>query len=81
MQNGNVHLMLTRSARPMNAGAQDVLFYIYSAALVAYRNDLISRGVEVGEISYPEYMPEGEFRIDDPDGYCLLIGQSDEVSL
>ncbi|MCC6320583.1 MAG: hypothetical protein IT438_04005 [Phycisphaerales bacterium] len=27
------------------------------------------------EITRPDYMPAGEFRIADPDGYCLLIGQ------
>lgn len=29
----------------------------------------------VYEITYPAYMPEGELRMYDPDGYCLLIGQ------
>lgn len=26
--------------------------------------------------TYPPYMPEGEVRIHDPDGYCVLVGQS-----
>lgn len=29
----------------------------------------------VFEVTRPEYMPEGEIRVSDPDGYCLLIGQ------
>ena len=29
-------------------------------------------------IQYPVYMPGGEFRVHDPDGYCVLIGQLDE---
>lgn len=29
----------------------------------------------VFEISRPHYMPAGEFRIADPDGYCILVGQ------
>lgn len=29
----------------------------------------------VSTITYPEYMQKGEFRIEDPDGYCLLVGQ------
>ncbi|MFO0838294.1 MAG: hypothetical protein U1D55_07170 [Phycisphaerae bacterium] len=29
----------------------------------------------VFDISKPHYMPEGEIRVSDPDGYCLLIGQ------
>jgi hypothetical protein len=81
VQNGKAHLMLTRSEKPMNPGARDVLFYLYAADVVAYRDELAARGIKVSPLSYPFYMPEGEFCVDDPDGYCLLIGQSDEVSL
>ena len=81
VDNGKAHLMLVRSARPMNPGAQDVLFYLYAPDVAEYRAEVAARGVKVGPITYPVYMPEGEFRIDDPDGYCLLVGQSDEVSL
>ncbi|HPF40586.1 MAG TPA: hypothetical protein P5081_13435 [Phycisphaerae bacterium] len=27
------------------------------------------------DVQYPPYMNEGELRVHDPDGYCLLIGQ------
>lgn len=26
-------------------------------------------------VSHPDYMPAGEIRVADPDGYCLLVGQ------
>lgn len=29
-------------------------------------------------IHHPPYMPAGEFRLHDPDGYCILIGELDE---
>lgn len=29
-------------------------------------------------IHYPPYMPAGEMRVHDPDGYCILVGQLDE---
>lgn len=29
----------------------------------------------VFSITHPSYMPEGEMRVSDPDGYCILIGQ------
>lgn len=29
----------------------------------------------VFEVSTPHYMPAGELRIADPDGYCILVGQ------
>lgn len=30
----------------------------------------------VFEITRPFYMPEGELRVADPDGYCILVGQT-----
>lgn len=32
------------------------------------------RGI-VSTIHHPEYMPAGEIRVEDADGYCVLIGQ------
>lgn len=43
---------------------------------VALRNALIERGVKVSEIAHPFYLPAGEFRVDDPDGYCLMVAQA-----
>ena len=70
------NLMLARTARPLNPDSQDVLFYLYATDLVALRTELIAQGGKVGEISYPDYLPEGEFRMQDPNGYCLMIAQS-----
>jgi hypothetical protein len=69
-------LMLTRASEPVVASQQAVLFYLYSPNLVALREHLIGAGVRVSQITYPEYMPKGEIRLDDPDGYVLLIGQA-----
>lgn len=70
-------LMLTRGDEPVIASQQAVLFYLYSPDLVALRESLLAAGVKVSVITHPPYMPKGEIRVDDPDGYCLLIGQSD----
>lgn len=72
------NLMITRSERAIKAEAQDVLFYLYATDLVGLRNELLARGLKAGEICYPEYLPNGEFRLDDPDGYCLMLGQAAE---
>ena len=69
-------LMLTRASVPVVAGQQAVLFYLYSANLPALREHLLANGVNVSPITYPEYMPEGEVQVEDPDGYVLLIGQT-----
>src|SRR6266851_2263176 len=47
---------------------QAVLFYLYATDLVALREHLLTHGVRVSSITYPEYMPKGEVRVDDPDG-------------
>jgi hypothetical protein len=68
-------LMVTRSAEPVIASQPAVLFYLYSPDLIALRKHLFASGVKVSGITYPEYMPKGEIRAEDPDGYVLLIGQ------
>jgi catechol 2,3-dioxygenase-like lactoylglutathione lyase family enzyme len=69
-------LMVTRASEPVIPSQQAVLFYLYSPDLVALRDHLLAKRVKVSKISYPDYMPKGEIRLEDPDGYCLLIGQT-----
>ena len=76
LSRGQADLMLTRASEPVIASQQAVLFYLYSPDLIALREHLLASGVRVSPITYPEYMPKGEIRIDDPDGYCLLVGQA-----
>jgi hypothetical protein len=61
----------------MNPDAQDVLFYLYIDGVAPYREQLINAGLQPGELKYPFYAKHGEFRIDDPDGYCLLVGDTE----
>ena len=69
-------IMFARASEPVIAGQQAVLFYLYSPNLIALRDHLLAIGVKASPITYPDYMPKGEIRVDDPDGYCLLIGQA-----
>ena len=57
-----------------------VILYLYAADLAALRQQLIDRGISVGVISYPSYLPKGEFELHDPDGYTVMVGQSYEQS-
>ena len=66
-------IMVTRTGRPLNPGAQDVMFYLYVENMPAYRQHLVDRGVQVGEIKYPFWSPGGEFRVDDPDGWTWIV--------
>jgi hypothetical protein len=73
---GQADLMITRASDPVIPGQQAVLFYLYSPDLIALREHLLASGVKVSPITYPDYMPKGEIRAEDPDGYVLLIGQA-----
>ncbi|MGZ8868263.1 MAG: VOC family protein [Thermoanaerobaculia bacterium] len=70
------NLMLGCVERPLQPEAQDVLFYLYASDLVALREKLLLEGLRAGQITYPDYLPKGEFQLKDPDGYCLMIAQS-----
>jgi catechol 2,3-dioxygenase-like lactoylglutathione lyase family enzyme len=77
LRSGAAWLYLSQADAPIDPKQQAVLFYLYSPDLQAMRARLIAEGVTVSEVTYPPYMPKGEVRVDDPDGYCLLIGQED----
>jgi catechol 2,3-dioxygenase-like lactoylglutathione lyase family enzyme len=70
------NLMLARATEPIVPSQQAVLFYLYSPNLITLREHLMAEGVRVSSITYPDYMPKGEVRVEDPDGYTLLIGQA-----
>jgi catechol 2,3-dioxygenase-like lactoylglutathione lyase family enzyme len=69
------NLMLSRSER-LDSSVRGVLFYFYASDLVGLREQLVTAGVNPGPIEYPDYLPKGEFAIQDPDGHCLMLAQS-----
>lgn len=77
LTSGDTRLMLTRADAPVNAAQQAVLFYLCADDLVGLREHLLANGIAASAITYPFYMKKGEIRVTDPDGYVLLIGQSD----
>ena len=68
-------LMLALAGERVDPHAQAVLFYCWAPDIAALREELVRDGVEVGEVTHPFYMPAGEIRVADPDGYVLLVGQ------
>ena len=73
-------LMLALASGPIDAAVQAVLFYCWAPDVPRLHDELAAAGVEVGEVTRPFYMPAGEFRVEDPDGYVLLVGQLDDSS-
>ncbi|MFL5242023.1 MAG: VOC family protein [Gemmataceae bacterium] len=72
------NLMLVHGNELVGPDSKIVLFYLYATDLVALRARLIGASVKVSEISHPEYLPAGEFRTEDPDGYTLMVAQAGE---
>jgi predicted enzyme related to lactoylglutathione lyase len=73
LENGAAQVMLTRASEPVVPERQAVLFYLYFDDVAATKALLTEAGVDTGPICYPFYAPRGEFRVTDPDGYCLMV--------
>jgi catechol 2,3-dioxygenase-like lactoylglutathione lyase family enzyme len=67
-------LMFLRAEKAIDVSAQAVLFYMYTPQLTQLREQLAGAGLKVGPIKHPDYMRSGEIRLDDPDGYVILVG-------
>jgi hypothetical protein len=73
---GEGQLMLARADGPVDASEQAVLFYLYAPDVQALRAALVERGVKAGPVKYPFFAPRGEFRLEDPDGYVLMVAHT-----
>jgi catechol 2,3-dioxygenase-like lactoylglutathione lyase family enzyme/ketosteroid isomerase-like protein len=80
LEAGSAQLMLARADAPVVADAQAVLFYLFARDLFGLRDRLVAAGVNAGEIADGRPGPAVEMRVEDPDGYVLMIAQiSDEA--
>jgi len=66
-------IMLTRAGQSLDSGSRHIMFYLYSTDMPAYREQLISRGITVGEVTHPFWSPDGEFQVEDPDGWVWMV--------
>lgn len=73
LEQGNAALMLGKASGPVAAAQQAVLFYLYFDDIAATRAELVGKGLPCGAMSHPFYCPKGEFRLEDPDGYVLML--------
>lgn len=76
LEGGAGQLMLARASEPVDPGQQAVLFYLYFDDLAAVHARLRADGLPVGPMTHPFYCPRGEFRLLDPDGYCLMLAHT-----
>ena len=74
LESGPARLMLAHGA-PVDHRAQGVLFYLYARDLASLRDHLVAHDVAAGEIVDGTPGPKQEMRVEDPDGYVLMIAQ------
>jgi catechol 2,3-dioxygenase-like lactoylglutathione lyase family enzyme len=68
-------LLMVTTGDPVDQGEQGILFYLYSTNLAALRDQLLTAGIDVGEIVDGTPGPREEMRLTDPDGYVLMVAQ------
>jgi catechol 2,3-dioxygenase-like lactoylglutathione lyase family enzyme len=75
LERGDARLMVTEADEPVDPAAQAVLFYLYTRDLGTLRERLVAGGVAPGEITTGGPGPDRQMRVEDPDGYCLMVAE------
>ncbi len=75
LESESANLMVGLAAEPVEASRQGVLFYLYFDDIAQTHAALQRLGHAPGAITHPFYMPGGECRLEDPDGYVLMLAQ------
>src|SRR3954447_14019991 len=73
LQRGQARLMVAHAAERVDPFVQAVLFYLYAEDLDAVHRRLADAGARPGPIGSGAPGPDREFRVSDPDGYCLMV--------
>jgi predicted enzyme related to lactoylglutathione lyase len=76
LRSNDAHLMLARATDPIMPEQQAVLFYLYVPDVVGLRQRLIDTGIAAGDVRYPFYCRRGEFQVNDPDGYVVMVAHT-----
>lgn len=77
LESGSARIMLVRAAGPIDPRQQKVRFYLYAEDLDALHSHLSANEVSVGPIVDGTPGPDREMALRDPDGYCLMIAETE----
>jgi ketosteroid isomerase-like protein/predicted enzyme related to lactoylglutathione lyase len=77
LESGRAQLMVTTDGDPIEPSGQGVLFYLYSPDLAALREQVLRSGVDAGPIEDGTPGPREQMKLTDPDGYVLMIAQTE----
>jgi catechol 2,3-dioxygenase-like lactoylglutathione lyase family enzyme len=78
LYNGGAQLMVTQAEEPVTPSQQGVLLYVYGAKVEELHRTAVAAGIDAGPVQRPFFSPLGEFRIEDPDGYVLIVTHVEE---
>lgn len=70
-------VLMVSAGEPVDQGDQGILFYLYSDNLAALREQLLAAGIDAGEIVDGTPGPREQLLLTDPDGYVLMVAQTD----
>lgn len=79
LRSGAAELMVAQAEEPPDPAAQRVLFALRTADLDGLRQHLRARGHHPSAIVDGSPGPRRELRVDDPDGYCLMIAEGARI--
>lgn len=68
-------IMLALADAPIDHREQAVLLHLYTDDLASLRDHLVGHGIAAGEIFDGTPAPKRQLRLDDPDGYVLMIAE------
>lgn len=75
LESGAASLMVGLADEPVDASRQAILFYLYVESIAQAHAGLVERGHAPGPVRHPPHLPRGECRLEDPDGYVLMIAE------
>jgi catechol 2,3-dioxygenase-like lactoylglutathione lyase family enzyme len=77
LEGERAQLMVSTDGDPIDPAGQGVLFYLYSPDLAALRDQLLEAGIKAGPIEDGTPGPKQQIKLTDPDGYVLMVAQTD----
>jgi ketosteroid isomerase-like protein/predicted enzyme related to lactoylglutathione lyase len=77
LESDRAQLMVSTDGDAVNPAGQGVLFYLYSSDLAALREQLLGAGIDAGEIEDGSPGPRQQLQLTDPDGYVLMVAQTE----
>ena len=78
LSNARAEIMLAHVSEPVDPSQQAVVFYLYADDLDELRERLLAHEVAVSPIRDGTPGPEREVRLSDPDGYCLMVAETED---